>query len=92
MRSTSFLIARVNRLRRAAERARDISDEHSGSPPEGWFASSYDANDLVRVFDTLRLKSGFALHAYEFREACDGNGIIWAVPTESSLVAPGGLP
>ena len=88
MKSVSFSIARVDRLRRAAERARDLSDEHRGPSPEGWFASAYDANDLIRVFDTLRLKAGFALHAYALNEGTGGNGIIWAVPNEPSLVAP----
>ena len=92
MKSNSFSIARVDRLRRAAERARELSDKHRGPSAEGWFASAYDANDLVRVFDTLRLKAGFALHAYEFKEGMDGNGIIWAVPAEPSLVAPAECP
>ena len=63
-----------------------------GSPSNGWFASAYDANDLVRVFDTLRLKAGFALHAYEYREGSNGNGIIWAVPADAPLVAPDDCP
>ena len=77
MKSTSFSVIRVNRLRRAAERARTLPDDHSDPErrqPGGWFASAYDANDLIGVFDTLWLKAGFALHAYEFREG--GNGII----------------
>ncbi len=91
MKSVSFSIARVNRLRQAAERARALPDEHSDPSPErrrpgGWFASAYDANDLIGVFDTLWLKSGFTLHAYEFREGGNGNGIIWAVPTDAPLL------
>ena len=54
----------------------------------GWFASAYDANDLMRVFDTLWLKAGFALHAYVYREGSNGNGIIWAVPADAPLIAP----
>ena len=96
MKSFSFSITRVNRLRRAAERARMVADDPDprpvGSPSNGWFASAYDANDLVRVFDTLRLKAGFALHAYEYREGSNGNGIIWAVPADASLVAPDDCP
>ena len=52
--------------------------------------STYDANDLMHVFDTLWLKAGFALHAYEYREG--SNGIIWAVPADARLVAPGECP
>ena len=62
------------------------------SPSNGWFASAYDANNLIRVFDTLWLKAEFALHAYEFREGDNGNGIIWAVPANAPLLAPGECP
>ena len=96
MKSFSFSITRVNRLRRAAERARMVADDPDprpvGSPSNGWFASAYDANDLVCVFDTLRLKAGFALHAYEYREGSNGNGIIWAVPADGPLVVPDDCP
>ena len=82
MQAVSFSIRRVNRLRRAAAKARmvpaaedpDLSPEESLS--DGWSASAYDTNTLMRVFDTLWLKAGFALHAYVFRAGSNGNGII----------------
>ena len=43
----------------------DLSPGRSSS--DGWFASASDPNDLMRVFDTLWLKAGFALSAYEYR-------------------------
>ena len=92
MQAVSFSIRRVNRLRRAAAQARmvpaaedpDLSPGWSSS--DGWFASAYDPSDLMRVFDTLWLKAGFTLHAYEFRAGSNGNGIIWAVPADAPLV------
>ena len=98
MQAVSFSIRRVNRLRRAAAKARmvpaaedpDLSPEESLS--DGWFASAYDPSDLMRVFDTLWLKAGFTLHAYEFRAGSNGNGIIWAVPADATLVTPGDCP
>ena len=97
MTSTSFSITRVNRLRRAAERARTLPDEHPDEWPEpirseGWFASACDANNLIGVFKTLRLRAGFALHAYEYRSGGNGNGIIWAVPADAPLLAPDDCP
>ena len=93
MKSISFSITRVNCLRRAAERAREFPGEQGDpwserSRSDGWFASAYEANDLISVFDTLRLKPGFALHAYEFRQGPDGNGIIWAVPADAPQPPP----
>ena len=98
MQSVSFSIRRVNRLRRAAAQARMVPaaedpDLSPGwNPSDGWFASAYDPSDLMRVFDRLWLKAGFTLHAYEFRAGSNGNGIIWAVPADAPLVAPGECP
>ena len=93
MKSVSFSIRRVNRLRRAAETARAVPADDTdvlpiGSPSDGWSASDYRANELLRVFDALWLKPGFALQAFEFRAGSNGNGIIWAVPADAPLVAP----
>lgn len=90
MKSVAFSIARVNRLRRAAERARmlPVAERPGGmGRPDGWFVSAWDANRLLRVFDTLRLKAGFALHAYVLGAGDNGNGVIWAVPTDAPVVA-----
>ena len=97
MKSVSFSIRRVNRLRRAAERARTVDSEDPDLPPteslsNGWSGSTDKANELLRVFETLWLKAGFALHAYEFRAGSNGNGIIWAVPADAPLVAPDDCP
>ena len=56
------------------------------SPSNGWVASAYDAgNAYANFFDTLRLKSGFALRAYDV--IGEGNNaemwIIWAVPADA---------
>lgn len=86
-------IERVARLRRAAERARELLLDHHDTGPEreqshGWFATAYDANESVNVLDTLQLKAGFALRAYEYRSGPHGNGFMWAVPIENRLLAP----
>ena len=93
MTSVTFSISRVNRLRRAAHRARapaDLTD--SRDEPDGWSISACDPNDLLGVFKALRLKAGFALHAYEFRSGGNGNGVIWAVPADAPLLAPEDCP
>ena len=73
--------------------AKDPDLSPGWSSAAGWFASACDPNDLMRVFDTLWLKTGFALHAYEYRSAGgNGNGVIWAVPADAPLVAPDECP
>ena len=81
MKSVSFSITQVNRLRSAAVEARTLLAER----PDPWPVR--DADDLIRVFDTLWLKAGFALHAYD--SGGSARGIIWAVPADAPLVAPG---
>lgn len=89
MKPILFSIKRVNCLRRSAQRTTEALDEQHGGPwPEGWFVSDFDANRLIAVVDTLRLKEGFALHAYQFRQGIGGNGIIWAQPADSPQAPP----
>ena len=93
MTSVSCSIRQVNRLRRAAERARRILAEDPDLSPEerlsdGWSTSPYDPHTLRRVGETLWLQAGFALHAYVFRAG--SNGISGAVPADAPLVTPDG--
>ena len=84
MKALPFAIGRVNRLRRAAMNAREIPDYDSDWSRGGFCSFAHgQANDLLRVFDTLWLKQGFVLYAYAYREFHGGNGRIWAVPTDS---------
>ena len=97
MKSVSFAITRVNRLRRAAVKARTAADDDPDLPQAeeyfgGWSARDERANELLRVFETLRLKAGFALRAFEFRSGIGGNGIIWAVPADAPPVALSACP
>ena len=91
MKSVSFSIRRVNRLRRAAEKARQLASAPVRSaetdPFSGNWSASDGADDMLRVFDTLRLKAGFALRAFTYRAGGNGNGIIWAVPADVPPVA-----
>ena len=91
----SFGITRVNRLRKAAERAREGRDsklfslDRASFPRcDGWSVSLIDPTNLLKVFKTLWLKDGFALHGYEFTSGGNGNGVIWAVPSDAPVLTP----
>ncbi len=87
MKTTHFPIRRVNRLRRAAIKAREIPDTDSGGSRDGnWSFAHGQANDLLGVFETLWLKPGFVLYAYIYRGSHGGNGWTWAVPADSVSV------
>ena len=96
MKSVSFSIRRVNRLRRAAEKARQLASAPDPlaevDPFSGGWSASDGANDLIRVFDALRLKSGFSLRAFVYRAGGNGNGIIWAVPADAPPVTADDCP
>ena len=55
---------------------------------EGWSRSTVDLEKFLGVFKTLRLKEGFGLRAYEFRQGENGNGVIWAVPVHAPMLEP----
>lgn len=91
MKTVSFSITQVNRLRQAAVKAREIPPEKTHRDGSASLVSA-SASDLLHVFDTLWLKQGFALYAYAYRVDIGGNGRIWAVPADSVPVASNGSP
>lgn len=92
MNTIPFPITRVNRLRRAAAKARRIPELDSDWSRKGCVFAHGPANDLLSVFETLRLKPGFVLHASAHRDSLGGNGRIWAVPADAVPVASGESP
>jgi hypothetical protein len=54
----------------------------------GWAALRADPGRILAAFPCLRLKRGFVLRAYLYREAIGGNAVIWAVPRGTRLPPP----
>ena len=48
--------------------------------------------NLLGVFTALRVKPGFVLRAYQFRSGGNGNGVVWAMPTDALLPEPSECP
>ncbi len=84
-------IARIKELR---EKAQELTfpDEDAPAEPEGWSKSRYDPNRLMDLFTPLRLKKGFVLRAYLFREEGNGNGVVWAMPEGAEFPEPKDCP
>jgi hypothetical protein len=76
---TFFPLESIRTLVNRAAHARRVPSEG----PEGWTKSEIDPKELLQVFDPLRLKSGYTLHAYQFRSGLNGNGVIWAMKEEA---------
>jgi hypothetical protein len=82
--TNTFPAKKIERLRRFAAKASEAPEEC----PDGWSISTVDPQQVVAVFKLLRIKDGFALRAYQFREGGNGNGFVWALPVQSALPDP----
>lgn len=51
--------------------------------PDGWSKSPTDPADVVPAFSRLGLREGMTLRAYLFHEGGNGNGIVWAMPSDA---------
>ena len=71
-----FRIGDVRRLIAAARRAAAFPE----SGPEGWRKSPVDPCAVLAVFGASRLKRGYTLRAYSFREGGNGNAFVHALP------------
>jgi hypothetical protein len=57
-------------------------------PEPGWSRITSGPEEILAVFKPLKLKSGFMLAGYRFREGGNGNGFLYAVPKGTVLPAP----
>lgn len=56
---------------------------------DGWTKSAVNPNTLLRCFPALRLKNGFVLRAYVYRDGSgNGNGVVWAMPANTCFPEP----
>lgn len=75
----------ISTLRASAENARRLKIE---SIPEGWSSSQVNPMKLLEVFPSLKIKSEYVLHAYQFRLGGNGHGIVFALPKDLPLPEP----
>ncbi len=86
--TTTFPGREVRQLRELAEKARQVPSEGS----EGWSKSEVDPMELLSLFQSLHLKVGLVLRAYQFRSCGNGNGIVWAMPEDLPFSEPDECP
>ena len=56
--------------------------------PNGWSKSRIDPARLLTVFPRLRLREGYLLRAYIFKEDGNSNGFVWALPADAAYPEP----
>jgi hypothetical protein len=54
----------------------------------GWIKSSGNPENIVKGFSHLSIKNGYKLRAYQYIEGGNGNGVVWAIPSEEELPEP----
>jgi hypothetical protein len=54
----------------------------------GWRKSSGNPENIVKGFSQLRIKERYKLRAYQYTEGGNGNGIVWAIPSDKELPDP----
>ena len=59
--------------------------------PEGWSKCTLNPMAVLAFFDTLWLKPGFVLRAYQYRNCASGKGAVWALPVGASFPEPASL-
>jgi hypothetical protein len=54
----------------------------------GWSKSSGNPENIVKGFSQLCIKERYKLRAYQYAEGGNGNGIVWAIPSNKELPDP----
>jgi len=80
----TFPANRIAELRSRASRAAQTPEDC----PEDWSISTVDPMNVLAVFRSLRIKDGFVLRAYQFRDGGNGNGFVWAMPVGAAFPDP----
>jgi hypothetical protein len=83
-----FTAAKIAQLRERVAELATVPD----STPEGWSKSKVDPTKLLALFPALRLRQGFTLRAYQFKDTGNGNGFVWAMPAGAEFPRPEDCP
>jgi hypothetical protein len=80
-------------MERLRERARKVRRANrSAAIPEGWSKVGANPADIVGIFQSLSVKNGFVLDAYQFEEVGDVWGFVWGMRVGSEFPAPQDCP
>jgi hypothetical protein len=86
--STAFSARKLNALRWRVRRVAEVPWEG----PDGLAESEVDPTRMLDLFHALRLKDGYILRAFQFRDGHNGNATIWAMPPDLIFLLPYGIP
>lgn len=73
------------------KKARELSSLPE-TTPEDWSKSPIDPAKLFTVFPRLRLREGYVLRAYVFKQDGNSTGFAWALPADAAFPKPDECP
>jgi len=84
MQESTFTAKQVRQLRERAWKDLKFPEK----VPQGWSKSPVDPTRMLGAFDSLSLRKGYTLRAYQYREGGKGAGYIWAMPADEPFPEP----
>jgi len=60
--------------------------------PNGWSKSPIEPARILTVFSKLRVREGYVLRAYVFKEDGNSSGFVWALPADAEFQSPEDCP
>jgi hypothetical protein len=60
--------------------------------PNGWSKSKIDPAKILTVTPAIKLRTGYMLRAYVFKEEGNSNGFVWAMPADAEFPEPKDCP
>ena len=85
--SKTFSAGEISALRQKAQEVANVPEQ----TPDGWSKSLVDPMEVMALFKPLHIKKGYRLRAYQFMEDMNGNGAVWAMPTDARFPEPADL-
>ena len=89
MSSTAYYSAKEIEMLRHRASAQDINPDKY---PNGWSKSKLDPMKVLAVFPSLKIKKGYVLRAYQYVSDRNGNGVVWAMPKDTTFPEPNKCP
>lgn len=78
-------------IRRWRKQARDLSTLPE-TTSDGWSKSPIDPAGLLQSFPLLRIRDGYVLRAYVFKDDGNSTGFVWALPADAEFPEPNECP
>lgn len=85
-----FSAAKLETLRKKCRKVSQVLD--ITGIPMGWSKSTLDPNKLLSLFNSLKLRKGYTLRAYQLNVEWLAQAVVWAMPNDAEFPEPEDCP